>query len=522
MSREYSQSKKRILLSLFLSATFLASETFFAAHAATSVSISGLSPQYGPGQKVSYKISGTPGDACQLGYQNQAPKPFVMGSAGSVTASFTTGTTASLIVIAVSCSQSGVANAQSEIVLASLPAKSNPTPTVPTPTPTLSGVDASVNSTLSSIIEPLPNTCEEGELATVRADALGFAQGDNVNVKVFNANNSELTLSLVTKSALAGEKSINLKVRVCQSDPSYLGVSQDYRLVMTYSDSPGYFVQSQEYKFRLISRVEVANFSKFAIDTARSKCDFDQQSVQNTYVQSGTTRKSGDKMTIKGTFYRAGLVAPNDTLKLVRVINSSNSKVIATTTTDKDGKYSFTFNALTFPKALLYQIEAPERKSDLGAIPGPFPAKSWTVFIDCDKGCKINENSTRDTAPVNTYSEDCLQRLAFYALVMKQSDEENSRLMRQIILYPILSNITRSRTETNSKIASAAAEAAAADAIAQSSKNQPGAAAGSTTNKSSPSASNSAPSRSSGGGRCYVRGYTTKKGKSVSGYYRSC
>jgi hypothetical protein len=515
--QKYSRSKVRTLITSLLSLAFLFSENSFSAYATTPVSISGLASQYGPGQKVSYKIAGTPGDTCQLGYQNQTPKPFVMGSAGSVSASFTTGTTASLIVIRVTCSQSGVANAQSEIVLASLPTKTSPTTVSPAPTPTLPGVDASVNSTLSSIIEPLPNTCEEGELTTVRADALGFAQGDNVKVNIFNANNSELTLSLVTKSALPGEKSIALKVRVCQSDPAYLGVAQDYRLMMTYSDSPGYFVQSQEYKFRLISRVEVSNFSQYAISQTRTKCSFDQWSATNTFVQSGITRKSGDKMTIKGTFYRAGLVAPNDTLKLVRVIDSTNSKVIATTTTDKDGKYSFTFSALTFPKALLYQIQAPERQADLGVIPGPFPEKVWVVFIDCDKGCKIKETSSRDTTPVNNYSDVCLQSLAFYNLVITQGDNENSKLMRKIVLYPIISNITRSRTESNAKIAASAAEAAA-----QSSNEKSGAATGSSTNKSSPSASNSAPSRSSGGGRCYVRGYTTKKGKSVSGYYRSC
>ncbi len=521
MSRTKSPTNSRFVIVSLLSALFFISENLLPAHAATPVSITGLASQYGPSQKVSYKIAGTPGDACQLSYQNQTPKPFVMGSAGSVTASFTTGTTASLIVIRVTCSQSGTANAQSEIILASVPPKPTPTTVSPGPTPSLPGVDASVNSTLSSIIEPLPNTCEEGELVTVRADGLGFAQGDNVKVNIFNANNSELTLSLVTKSALAGEKSIALKVRVCQSDPAYIGVSQDYRLVMTYSDSPGYFVQSQEYEFRLISRVEVANFSQYAISQARTKCNFDKSSVTNTFIQSGTTRKSGDKMTIKGTFYRAGLVAPNDTLKLVRVIDSSNSKVIATTTTDKDGKYSFTFSALTFPKALLYQIEAPARQADLGVVPGPFPEKVWTVFIDCDKGCKIKESSSRDTTPVNTYSDVCLQSLAFYNLVIRQGDDENSKLMRKIVVYPILSNITRSRTDSNAKIA-AAAEAAAADAIAQSSSSKSGAASGTTTNKSSPSASNSAPSRSSGGGRCYVRGYTTKKGKSVSGYYRSC
>lgn len=511
MAQKYPLSKSRFLLASLLSLTFLVSENIFPAHAATPVSISGIAKKYLPSEKVSYKIFGTPGDTCQLAYQNQAPKPFVMGSAGSVTASFTTGTTASLIVIRVTCSQSGVANAQSEIVPASLPARTEETTVSPVPTPALAGVDASVNSTLSSIIEPLPRTCEEGELATVRADGLSFSRGDNVKVNIFNANNSELTLSLVTKSAMAGEKFINVKVRICQSDPAYMGASQDYRLVMTYSDSPGYFVQSQEYKFRLISRTEVATFSKFAIDAARAKCNFDQQSVQNTYVQSGTTRKAGDKMTIKGTFYRAGLLAPNDTLKLVRVVNSTSSKVIATTTTDKDGKYSFTFSALTSPKALLYQIEAPERRTDLGVLPGPFPEKKWTVFIDCDKGCKINENSVRDIAPINTYSEACLESLAFYNLVITQSDDENSRLMRKVILYPVLSNITRSRTETNSKIASAAAEAAAADAIAQSSNN-----------KSGPSASNSAPSRSGSGGRCYVNGYTTKKGKRIGGYWRSC
>jgi uncharacterized membrane protein YgcG len=244
----------------------------------------------------------------------------------------------------------------------------------------------------------------------------------------------------------------------------------------------------------------------------------------NSYVQSGVTRKAGEKMTIKGTLYRAGLIAPNDTLNLVRVVDESNSKIIATATTDKDGKYSFTFAALTFPKALLYQIEAPERQADIGVVPGPFPAKTWEVFIDCKKGCKIKESSTRDQAPVNNFSEVCVQSLSFYNQVLRQSDDENSRILRKVIIYPILSNITRSRTDSAAKAAAAAAAAAEAAAIAQNSNNNSGAAAGSSGGSVSGGSGTSARSSgsSSGGGRCYVSGYTTKKGKRVSGYFRSC
>lgn len=517
---------RRSVVSVFLALLFITSESVYVAQASTAVTISGLATKYGPGEKVSYKISGTAGDSCQLSYQNQTAKPFTMGSAGSVTASFTTGPTASVIVVNVTCTQSGSARAQSQIVLTGLPAAPAPTPT-PTSTATqpLPGVDASVNSTLSSIIEPLANTCEEGELATVRADGLAFSQGDNVKVNIFNAVNQELSLSLVTKSALRGETAIGIKVRVCQADPAYLGAPQDYRLVMTYSDAPGYFVQSQEYKFRLISRTEVANFSQFAVSQVRSKCVFDNNSVLNSYVQSGVTRKAGEKMTIKGTFYRAGLIAPNDTLNLVRVVDPTNSKIIATTTTDKDGKYSFTFTALAFPKALLYRIQAPERQADIGVVPGPFPAKTWEVFIDCKKGCKIGELSMRDEAPTNNFTDVCLQSLSFYNQVIRQSDDENSRILRKVIVYPILSNITRSRTDSAAKVAAAAAAAAEAAAIAQNSNNNAGTSAGSSGSSASGGSGTSARSSgssSSGGGRCYVSGYTTKKGKRVSGYYRSC
>lgn len=510
----------RSVVSVFLALLFISSESVYVAQASTAVTISGLATKYGPGEKVSYKISGTAGDSCQLSYQNQTGKPFTMGSAGSVTASFTTGPTASVIVVNVTCTQSGSARAQSQIVLSALPAVPAPTPTqTPTSSQPLPGVDASVNSTLSSIIEPLTNTCEEGELATVRADGLAFSQGDNVKVNIFNAANQELSLSLVTKSALRGETSIGIKVRVCQADPAYLGASQDYRLVATYSDAPGYFVQSQEYKFRLISRTEVANFSQYAVSQVRSKCVFDNNSVLNSYVQSGVTRKAGEKMTIKGTFYRAGLIAPNDTLSLVRVVDKFNSKIIATATTDKDGKYSFAFAALTFPKALLYQIQAPERQADIGVVPGPFPAKTWDVYIDCKKGCKIQESSTRDQAPPNNFTDVCLQSLSFYNQVIRQSDDENSRILRRVVIYPILSNITRSRTDSAAKVAAAGAAAAEAAAIAQNSNNNSGAASGSSGGSGSSARSSGS---SSGGGSCYVSGYTTKKGKRVSGYYRRC
>ena len=502
---------QRTFSTLSITLLFLFSGNAYIAHANTPVAISGLASQYGPSANVSYKITGTPGDTCRLSYQNQTPKSFTFGASGSVTASFTTGTTASLLVINVTCLQSGSAKAQSQLVLSNLPAKQTPQPTQTTSS-AQSGIDASVNSTLTSIIEPLANTCEDGDLVTVRADALAFAQGDNVKVNLFNANNAELTLSMISKSASAGEKSINIKTRVCQSDPAYIGAAQDYRLVMTYSDAPGLFVQTQEYKFRLISRVEVANFSQYAVSRVRANCVFDQFVAQNSYVQSGTTRKSGDKMTIKGTLYRAGLLAPNDTLNLVRVIGPANYKIIATTKTDKDGKYSFTFSATTFPKALLYHIEAPERKEDLGPVPGPFPKKIWAVFIDCNKECKISETSMRETAPVNSFTQACLENLSFYKQVTTQGDNENSKLLRNVILYPILSNIARSRTDSAAR-QSAAAEESSNDSLLSPPVAAPG--------KTGSSASGSTPSKPSAG-RCYVNGYTTKKGKRVSGYYRSC
>ena len=392
-----------------------------------------------------------------------------------------------------------------------------PTPSVtPTPAATLPGVDASVNSTLSSIIEPLANTCEEGEISTVRADGLGFGQGDNVKVNIYNANNVELNLSLVTKSSMAGEKSIDTRVQICQTDPAYIGSSQDYKLVMTYSDAPGYFIQSQEYKFRLISRIEVVRFSEYASSQVRSKCVFDNYAAHNTYVQSGTTRKSGEKMTINGTFYRAGLVAPSDTLKLIRVVNSKISKVIATTTTDKDGKYSFTFEALTYPKALLYRIEAPERTSDLGPVPGPFPSKIWTVFIDCKKGCKIAETSMRNETPINNFSEVCLQNLSFYNQVTRQNDDENSRILRKVVIYPILSTIIRSRTDT-------AAKSAAATAGNQNLPNKPNSLPRTSSGNSGNSGTSAGKSKSSssGGGSVYVKPYTRKDGTRVKGHTRS-
>ena len=498
---------------------------------ADSVVISGLASSYGPNQSVSYKISGLAGDSCQLSYQNQAPKAFTIGSAGSVTASFTTGNIASLIVVNVQCTKSGTANARSEIILStsssaqSQPAPATPSASTPTSSPTpLPGQDASVNSTLSSIIEPLVNTCEEGDLTITRSDGLAFGQGDNVKANLFNANNVELSLALVSKSALAGDKQISIKIRVCQADAAYIGAAQDYRLIATYSDAPGFFVQSQEYKFRLISRVEVANFSQFAVSRARSTCAFDQQAIQNAYVQSGTTRKPGEKMTIKGTLYRAGLIAANDTVKLVKVIDQTKSKTVATAITDKDGKYSFTFVLEKYPQAIFYELQVPERKKDLGPVPGPFPAKKWLIFTDCDKGCTLNKVSIGDTPPVNSFSEACLESLSFYNLVLSQGDDENSRLLRKVVLYPIISSIIKSRSDSNASSASAAA-VATSSAGASSSNNSNSSSSSTvprTTSGSSGSSSARSGSSGSGGGRCYVSGYTTKKGKSVRGYWRSC
>lgn len=517
-------NRKRVSFPLLCAIIFFLSETAIPALADTVV-ITGLATSYGPNQSVNYKISGISGDSCQLSYPNQTAKPFTMGSAGATTASFTTGNTPGLIVINVQCAKSGIANARSEIVVpastSNTPKTQSPPPLTPTPSaPTpLPGEDASVNSTLSSIIEPQVNTCEEGDLTTARSDSLAFGQGDNVKATVFNANNAELSLALVTKSAVMGDKQIAVKIRICQADPSYIGASQDYRLVMTYADAPRYFVQTQEYKFRIISRTEVANFSQYAVSRVRTNCTFDQRAIQNVYVQSGTMRKPGEKMTIKGTLYRAGLIASNDTVKLVKITDLTSRKIIATTTTDAGGKYSFTFTLESYPKAIYYEINVPERKKELGPISGPFPEKKWPVFIDCDKGCTIKKYIVGDKAPVNTFTETCLESLSFYNLVLSQGDDENSRLLRKVVLYPIISSIVRSRSDVNASSVSGAAVASSTSPNSPSASNSSSSASDSSGSIGSNSSSSSS---GGGGGRCYVSGYTTKKGTRVKGYYRSC
>jgi hypothetical protein len=129
----------------------------------------------------------------------------------------------------------------------------------------------------------------------------------------------------------------------------------------------------------------------------------------------------------------------------------------------------------------------------------------------------------RDEAPVNNFTELCLQSLSFYNQVTGQSDDENSRILRKVIIYPILSTISRSRADYAARTAAEAASAAAAAAAAnaQNSPNKSSVTPGSSSTSSGTTAKRSG-SSSSGGGRCYVRGYTTKKGKSVPGYYRSC
>jgi hypothetical protein len=487
-----------------------------------ALSTTGLAAKYGPTENVSYKIIGTPGDTCQIAYQNQTAKPFTIGASGSVTASFTTGTIASLILIKIDCTKSGSITARTELII---PVVSAPAP-APVVATVLPGNDASVNSVLTSIIEPLVGTCEEGELSVVRSDGLGFAQGDSVKALIYNYQGVELSTSVATKSAQKDDKDITFKMRVCQNDRAYTGVEQKYRLVMTYTDAASYFVQNQEYEFNLISRIELSSFYKYAAAQARDRCEFDQQSVQNSFIQSGVTRKAGEKMTIKGTLYRSGFASPNDSISLIKIVNSTSSKKVSTIKTDKEGNYSFTFTLETYPKAIFYRLSVGERTSDIGPVPGPFPAKEWDVFVDCKKGCKISEIGTSPAEPIVEFSKACQEGLAFFDLVSSQNDDENSKILRKVIIYPLISKIVKSRSETNAISAqqaadanAAAAAAAAAAAINNASKNSSSTSSSTTAKKSTSSGSSSA---SSGGGRCYVRGYTTKKGKRVSGYYRSC
>lgn len=226
------------------------------------------------------------------------------------------------------------------------------------------------------------------------------------------------------------------------------------------------------------------------ISELRKECGQNILAKKFTYnmavQQTSFPKKNGDLVGISGTLFRHGFPSPNDEIALfIESKKYADPRIfVAKTQTDIKGQFKFSFPIVREKgaRSSTYVIVAYNRAQPIGPISGPFDEMAYTVSFYWEPTARYVQG-TQDWVPAHTVL--CKEKIdAYNALVSSQQakifEDDRNRLLwftAKSVYYGFKGKKTY------------------------------------TTHSQWDRAT---------GGRCFVSGYTTRSGKMVSGYYRTC
>jgi len=363
---------------------------------------------------------------------------------------------------------------------------------------------------INAVIYPLykpdfdsPGLCSTSAVIVSRSDGQAFSgEGDRIEIEV-KAKESTLGGYLTSASknitrdiyTNLDATSVNVPVSICMRNitgPYISGDISEVEVVITYKKGFTIVVGQFSAKVKLLSKTSEAQ----AIEKFVKDCNFQSKPDWLAPIeQSKKDVPKGKSITLAGTFFRKGIPSPGDTLRIYEGFDTDptrgNVKLIATSTTDQNGVFKFSF--VPKSKNEIYTVTFQARTAPLGPLAGPFDSGSFIVNVDCGKNCNYRPSIT-DWIP--KHSNTCIESFNQYDLNFASKADSS-------LMYP----------NRDGRIPFLYRKVFPGSASKKSYFNESEADYGGYSSKSSGSGS---------GGRCYVSGYTTKTGKRVSGYYRSC
>ena len=363
---------------------------------------------------------------------------------------------------------------------------------------------------INAVIYPLykpdfdsPGLCSQSSVTVSRNDGQPFSgEGDRIEIEV-KAKESTLggyltsSSKMITKDIYTNLEatSVSVPISLCMRNITgqYIsGEISEVDIVIVYKKGYTIAVGGFSAKVKLLAKTPEAQ----AIEKLIKDCNFQSKpDWVAPIVQSKKDVQKGKPVTLAGTFFRNGIPSPGDTLRIYEEFNTDptrgNVKLLATSTTDQNGVFSFTF----IPKSKngIYTVTFQARTTPLGPLAGPFDSGSFIVSVDCKSTCNYRPSIT-DWIP--KHSDTCIDAFQKYDLNFASRSDTG-------LMYP----------NRDGRIPFLYKKVFPGSASKNSYFNESEASYGGYSSKSSGSSS---------GGRCYVSGYTTKTGKRVSGYYRSC
>lgn len=393
----------------------------------------------------------------------------------------------------------------------------------------------------------LPNlesrlSCSNSTLKLLRNDNRPFVVGDIVKIEtsieggksflnsamqnpgqpgireVFSANYTNLDPTLV-----------GLNVALCTTDitsviPRYLTIN------LTVSNPARSNTESLRVYMQVIRDDKISN----AVENLRNTCALGTFSTtvaplfnhNLTIEQDGMPASSSGQTTLSGTLFRQGILGANEKLNFYRNKSGQPGDLITSVQTDGNGQFSVKLNVYRIGTEKITKIFAyvPERADPYGQVNVAYLAFVFPIEFDWEKSGTYVASPIFDWVPKPI--DSCSIAWSDYQQSVRDKDN------RHPLAFYILGKILRGSKDKQQYVSLASKqredyEKLYADKLKSSTPFFAGDLPADspppvTPRKTSVSPSyNSGYSASGGGTRCHsVSGYTTKKGKRVSGYIR--
>lgn len=394
--------------------------------------------------------------------------------------------------------------------------------------PFASAVDSiPINGTFSKIYRPdllSPETCSTGSYQIWRNDNQEFSFGDDVDVTFYayypeDKKRSSMSVTSgvdeILPDAFTGKlpDKVGGSYRLCAKDwqgtffrPNFSSLYVEVVYKMNYGSTIAG-------KFTSIIPILPKDAEALAIEKVKKDCPFENYTENIVPEVSPATFKNGATITWSGTYFYHGIPVPNHKMTIYEGSSgnpkTAKVKVLGTSITDKEGAFTFKFK-FSIPKGDVvrdYTIVAERRVEQIGFIHGPIRSTFEFFDVFCTKGvCSFKPGfMPNDFIPV--FQDSCLSAFKAYddafgsaaaaaGIAVNFTDDKN----RIAWLGKKVFKGSKYKVAFNTIY-----ESEAADFLERDSRNLGKGGSGGSLK-----------------GRCWVNGYTTKSGKSVSGYYRSC
>jgi hypothetical protein len=384
-----------------------------------------------------------------------------------------------------------------------------------------------ITATFSKIYRPdlaTPGTCSGSSFQVARTDNLEFALSDNISVTFYayypeDKKRSQAILTFGTTEILPDPFTSKMPSKVGGSyqlcvknwqDSSFRPNFSNLYVEVIYKMNAGSTIAG---KFVTTIPILPKDAEALAIEKVEKDCPFNNYTSNIVPEVSPAKFKNGAEITWTGTYFHQGIPVPNHAMTIYEGNQgdprTGKVKILGTSITDKDGAFTFR-HKFTIPKGDVvrdYTIVAERRLNQIGFVHGPIRSTFAFVNIFCEKGVCSYQPGFMDTDFIPTFQEPCLTTFKAYdqafgaAAAAANSTSINFSDNKNLIAW-----IGRKvfKGSKNKVVFNTIYESEVADYTERDSRN--------------------IGKKGSSGikGRCYVSGYTTKTGKRVSGYYRSC